>query len=71
MPGMALGRVAAPINDEVGPIPDLAERARDLAPQLGGDFRWAVSERRMAVNHAAGELRQRDRFALRFTGDVA
>ena len=36
--GMALGRVAAPVDDEVGPVLDFAQRARHLATQLGGDL---------------------------------
>ena len=35
--------IAAPVDDEVGPVLDFAERAGHLATQLGGDFRGTVS----------------------------
>src|SRR5262249_42292615 len=42
-----------------------------LAAQLGGDFGWTVSERGMAVDDAADQLRQGDCFTLRLARDVA
>ena len=61
VPRMALGRVAAPVDDEVGPVLDFAQRARNFATQLGGDLGWTVSKRGVAVDHAADQLGQRDR----------
>ncbi len=57
MPRMALGRVAAPVDDEVGPVLDFAQRAGHLATQLGGDLGWTVSERGVAVDHPADQSR--------------
>src|SRR6185503_7601839 len=53
MPRMAFRRVAAPVDDEVRPVLDFAQRARDLATQLGGYFSGAVSKRGVAVDHAS------------------
>src|SRR5262245_20375055 len=68
---MAFGGVAAPVNDEVGPVFDFAERARDFTTQLGGDFGWAVSERGVAVDDAADQFGEKHRLPLGFAGDVA
>src|SRR5262249_15953618 len=53
------------------PILDLAERARDLATQLGGYLSGAVSKRGVAVDHAPYRLGEGHRLALRLAGDVA
>ncbi len=71
VPRVALGRVAAPVDDEVGPVLDFAQRARDLAAQLGGYLSGAVSERGVAVDHTADQLGQGHRLALGLAGDVA
>src|SRR5205823_10329586 len=71
MARMAFGRVAAPVDDEVGPVLDFAERTRDFTTQLGGDLCWTVSEGRVTVDHGADQLSQRNCLALRFAGDVA
>ena len=59
VPRMALGRVAAPVDDEVGPVLDFAQRAGHLTAQLGGDLGGAVSKRGVAVDDAADQLGQR------------
>ena len=71
MPRMALRRVAAPVDDQVGPVLDFAQRTRNLATQLGGDLGGTVSERGVAVDHAADQLGQGHRLALGLAGDVA
>jgi hypothetical protein len=71
MPGMAFGRVAAPINDEVGPVLDFAQGTGNLTAQLGGYLGGAVSQRRMAIDHSRDQLGQGHGFTLRLAGDVA
>ena len=71
MPRMAFRRIAAPVDDEVRPVLDFAQRARDLATQLGGYFSGAVSKRGVAVDHTSDHFGQGDRFALGLAGDVA
>jgi hypothetical protein len=71
MAWMALGGVAAPVDHEIGAVLDFAERTGHLAAQLGGDLGWAVSERGMAVDHAADKLGERNGLALRLAGDIA
>src|SRR5262249_13011378 len=68
---VALRGVASPVDNQVRPILYFAERARNLAAQLGSDLRWAVSERGMAVDHPPDELGQRHSFTLRFACDIA
>ncbi len=46
---MALGRVASPVDDEIGSVLDFAQRACDFATQLGGDFGGTVSQRCVAI----------------------
>ena len=58
MPRMALRRVPAPVDDEVRPVLDFAQRARDLATQLGGYLSGAVSKRGVAVDHASDHFGQ-------------
>ena len=60
MPRMALRRIAAPVHDEVGSVLDFAERTRDFATQLGGDFGWTVSQRGVTVDQAPNLVGQRD-----------
>ena len=71
MPRMALRRIPAPVDDEVGSVLDFAERASDLATQLGGYLSGAVSKRGVAVDHTSDQFGQRHGFALRLAGDVA
>ena len=71
VPRMAFRRVAAPVDDEVRPVLDFAQRARDLATQLGGYFSGAVSKRGVAVDHASDHFGQGDGAALRLARDVA
>ena len=72
VPRMALGRVAAPVDDEIGPVLHFAERTRDFATQLGGDLGGTVSQAmcgcrsRRPISSASD-----DAFALRLAGDVA
>ena len=68
---MALGRVAAPVDDEVRSILDLAQRAGDFATQLGGDFGWTVSEAGVTVDHASNQFGERHRLSRGLAGDVA
>ena len=71
MPRVAFRRVAAPVDDEVRPVLDFAQRARDLATQLGGYLSGAVSKRGVAVDHTSNHLGQRHSLSLGFAGDVA
>src|SRR6185436_11853853 len=71
VPRMALRRVAAPVNDEVSPVLDFAQRARDLATQLGGYLSGAVSKRGVAVDHASNHFGQSHGAARRLGRDVA
>src|SRR5262249_27076989 len=71
MARVALGGIAAPVHDEVRPILDLAERARNLAAQLGSYLSGAVSKRGVTVNHASDRLGEGDRLALCLARDVA
>jgi hypothetical protein len=41
---MTFSRIPPPVHDEVSSILNFAERTGYLATQLGGDFRWTVSE---------------------------
>jgi hypothetical protein len=50
---MALGRISAPVNDEIRPLLDFAERTRDFATQLGSDFGGTVSQRGMAIEQTS------------------
>src|SRR5262249_29740055 len=56
---------------QIGPVLDFAQRAGDLATQLGGDFRGAVSKRCVAVDYPADQLGQGHRLPLGLAGDVA
>jgi hypothetical protein len=40
---MTLGRVASPVDDEIGSVLDFAQRASHFTAQLGGDLGWTVS----------------------------
>ncbi len=71
VPRVALRRVAPPVDDEVRPVLDLTQRARDLATQLGGYLSGAVSKRGVAVDHTSDQLGKRHSFTLGFTRDVA
>ena len=71
VPRVALGRVAAPVDDEVGPVLHFAQRAGHFTAQLGGDFGGAVSKRCVAVDDAADQFGEPDRLALRLAGGVA
>src|SRR5262249_41007705 len=71
MARVALRRIPAPVDDEVRPVLDLAERARDLAAQLGSYLSGAVSKRGVTVNHTSDRLRERDGLALSLARDVA
>src|SRR5439155_21457972 len=71
MPRVAFRGISSPIHDEVRPILDLAEGARNLAAQLGSYLSGAVSKRGVAVDHTSDQFREGDRLALRLTGDVA
>ncbi len=53
MPRMTFGRIAAPVDNEVGSLLHFTERARYLATQLSGDFGWAMSQRRVAIEQTA------------------
>src|SRR5439155_23003145 len=71
MTRVAFRGVAAPVDDEIRPILDFAQRARDLATQLGGYLSGAVSKRRVAVDHSSDHLGQSHGFALGLARDVA
>ena len=71
MSWMALRRVASPVDNEISPILDFAERACDFASQLGGDFCGTVSQRRMAVQQGPKIVSDINTFLLRFTSRVA
>ena len=49
MPRVAFGRVAAPVDNEVGSLLHFTERAGYLATQLSGDFGRTVSQRCVAI----------------------
>ena len=61
MARMALGRIAAPIHDEVGSLLHFAERASDFATQLGGDLGGTVSQRGVTVEQPPELVGQRHR----------
>ncbi len=50
---MTLGRIAAPVDDEVGSLFHFTERARYLATQLSGDFGRAMSQGCVAIEQTA------------------
>src|SRR3954469_14661010 len=49
MARMALGRVSAPVHNEVSSLLHFAQRTSYFATQLGGDLSGPVSEGRVAV----------------------
>ena len=53
MTRMAFGRIASPVDDEVRAVLDFAQSTSDFTTQLGGDFCWAVSQRRVTVDDTA------------------
>ena len=71
MQGMTISRVPSPVDDEIRPVLDLTQGARDLAAQLGGHLGGTVSQRGVAVDHASNPLGQGDRVALRLAGGIA
>ncbi len=71
VPRMALGGIAAPINHEIGTLFDFAQRTRDLATQLGGDFGGTVSKRCVTVEQTSQQVGHRNTFFLCFAGRVA
>jgi hypothetical protein len=68
---MAFGGVAAPVDDEIGSVLDLAQRAGNLAAQLGGYLGGTVSERSVAIDHPSDEFRKKSRFPLGLARDIA
>ena len=68
MTRMSLGRVAAPEDDQVSAVPDLAQRAGDRADFLEGDVRGAVACTRITVDAASDPIGDRDSQALGFAG---
>ena len=68
---MTLGRVTAPIDNEVRSLFYFAERTCDFATQLGGDFCRTVSQRGMAVEQPSQLICKSGTFLLSFTRGVA
>lgn len=71
MQRVAIGRIASPVDDEIGAIFHLTQGTRDFTTQLGGYFGRAVSQGGVAVDHASNPLGQGDGVALRLAGDIA
>ena len=71
MARMAFCRIAAPEDHDISPVLDFAQRAGDLATQLGGDLGGAVSKRGVAVDHTSDHFSQRHGPTLRLACDVA
>ncbi|HEY7450501.1 MAG TPA: hypothetical protein VH702_20255, partial [Vicinamibacterales bacterium] len=61
---MAFRWISTPVDDEIRPIFDFTQGARNLATQLGGYLSGAVSKRGVAVDHASNQFGQCHRFAL-------
>ncbi len=68
---MALRGISTPVDNEVSPLFDFAERAGNFAPQLGGDFGGPVSQRGVTVEQSPELIRERRAFFLRLAGRVA
>jgi hypothetical protein len=68
---MTLRRVASPVDDEISSVLDLAQGASDFTAQLGGDFRWTVSQRGVAVEQASQLVGQGDAQTLGLASRVA
>ncbi len=68
---MALSWIASPVDNEVRAVLDLAQRARNLATQLGGDFGWTVSQRGVTVKQPSQLVRQGRAFFLSLTSGIA
>ena len=71
MQRVAIGRIASPVDDEIGAIFHLTQGTRDFTTQLGGYFGRAVSQGGVAVDHASNPFAQLHRVALGLAGDVA
>lgn len=71
MARMALGRVSAPVHDEVSSLLHFAQRASYFATQLGGDLGGPVSERRVAIEQPPELIGQCGAFFLCFARRVA
>ena len=54
---MTLGGIASPIDNEVSSILYFAQRARDLATQLSGDFGGTVSQTGVTVEQPTHQVR--------------
>ena len=70
-PRMGLRGIAAPENDQIGPVLDFAERRGALAHALEGDPRGAVAHGGRGVDVAADQIGDGDRLALGLAGRVA
>ena len=68
---MTLGRIAAPIDDEVGSLFHFTERAGYLATQLSGDLGRAMSQGCVAIEQTAQAVCQSHTLFLCFAGGVA
>lgn len=71
MSRVTLGGIAAPVHYQIGTILDFPEGAGDFTAQLGGDFGWAVSQRRVAIDDPAQGVRHSHTLTLRLTGRIA
>lgn len=70
MPRMAFRRIAAPIDDEIGPVFNFTQRTSNFATQLSGDLGRTMSQRGMAIEQSSQQVGQCHTFFLRFTGGV-
>ena len=71
MAWVALGRVAAPVHNEVSSLLHFAQRTSYFATQLGGDLGGPVSERRVAVEQPSEQVGHRRTFFLCFASRIA
>ena len=71
VPRVRLGRVAAPVDHQVGAVLDLAQGGGALADALEGDARGTVADRGGGVDGAAHQIADRHRHALRLARRVA
>ena len=69
--GMGFGRVAAPVDNEIGSILDFAQRRRALTHALEGNTRGPMTDRGGRVNVGPHQVSNGHRLALRFTGGIA
>src|SRR5262249_6650271 len=71
MPRVAFRGVAAPVDNQIGPVFDFAQRTRNLAAQLGSYLGSTVSAPGKAIDYSADQLGKGDGLRWGRAGDVA